>query len=62
MVALRRCGMPANAINLNANTLIHMQYKVKAAFGMSQLVKDASIPHSMLQMKHNAFKQLPCDM
>ena len=36
MVAARRCGMPANAISLHANTLHHMQYRVKTAFGISQ--------------------------
>jgi hypothetical protein len=36
MLAARRCGMPANAINLHANTLLNMQYQVKTAFGISQ--------------------------
>jgi hypothetical protein len=36
MLAARRCGMPTNAINLHANTLLNMQYKVKTAFGVSE--------------------------
>lgn len=35
MLAARRCGMPTNAIQIHADTLERMQYKVKIAFGIS---------------------------
>jgi hypothetical protein len=36
MMAARRCGMPENAIRLHADTLAHMKYNVKTAFGTSE--------------------------
>lgn len=36
MVAARRCGMPGNAVNTHATTLLNMQYSVKTTFGISQ--------------------------
>ena len=35
MLAARRFGMPANAINVHANTLLNMKYQVKMAHGIS---------------------------
>ena len=35
MLAARRCGMPANAIQVHANTLMNMKYQVKTAHGIS---------------------------
>ena len=35
MLAARRCGMPTNAIQIHADTLEGMQYRVKTAFGIS---------------------------
>jgi hypothetical protein len=35
MLAARRCGMPNNAVQIHADTLERMQYKVKTAFGIS---------------------------
>ena len=36
MLAARRCGMPANAIKVHANTLLNMKYQVKTAHGNIQ--------------------------
>jgi hypothetical protein len=36
MMAARRCGMPNNAIQVHADTLEGMKYKVKTAFGTSE--------------------------
>jgi hypothetical protein len=35
MVAARRCGMPGNAVQIHAYTLLQMKYTVKTAFGIS---------------------------
>jgi hypothetical protein len=35
MLAAHRCGMPTNAVQIHADTLERMQYKVKTAFGIS---------------------------
>jgi hypothetical protein len=36
MMAARRCGMPENAIQVHANTLERMKYKIKTAYGTSE--------------------------
>jgi hypothetical protein len=36
MVAARHCGMPEKSNYLHAQKLLHMQYKVKTAFGISK--------------------------